>query len=152
MTISEKVAYLKGLADGMELDKETSKESKLIAKIIDVLEEVGLSIEDLEQETEELGEELDAVSDDLADVEELLLEEEDELDGGCGCDCQDEDDICGCSCGCGEDADDFFEVACPNCNEALVIDEKVLDSGGVECANCGQKFSLDLEDDAETEE
>ena len=37
MTISEKVAYLKGLADGLDLDQETSKEGKLIAKIIDVL-------------------------------------------------------------------------------------------------------------------
>ena len=40
MTISEKVAYLKGLADGLDLDQETSKEGKLIAKIIDVLEDV----------------------------------------------------------------------------------------------------------------
>ena len=38
MTISEKVAYLKGLADGLDLDKEPSKEGKIIAKIIDVLE------------------------------------------------------------------------------------------------------------------
>lgn len=150
MTISEKVAYLKGLADGMELDKETSKESKLIAKIIDVLEEIGLSIEDLEQETEELGEELDAVSDDLADVEELLLEEEE--DDECRCDCGEEDDFCGCGCSCGDDEDDFFEISCPNCNEALIIDEKVLESGEVECTNCGQAFSLDLEDEADSEE
>ena len=43
MTISEKVAYLKGLADGLDLDQETSKEGKLIAKIIDVLEDVGFA-------------------------------------------------------------------------------------------------------------
>ena len=49
MTITEKVAYLKGLADGLELDKEPSKEGKLIAKIIDILEDVGLAVEDLEE-------------------------------------------------------------------------------------------------------
>lgn len=43
MTISEKVAYLKGLADGLDLDKEPSKEGKIIAKIIDVLEDVGFA-------------------------------------------------------------------------------------------------------------
>ena len=37
MEISEKVAYLKGLAEGLKLDEET-KEGKLIAAIIDVLD------------------------------------------------------------------------------------------------------------------
>ena len=37
MEISEKVAYLKGLAEGLALDTE-SKEGKLIAAIIDVLD------------------------------------------------------------------------------------------------------------------
>jgi len=132
MTISEKVAYLKGLADGLNLDTETSKEGKLFAAIIDILEEVGMSIEDLEETTEALGEELDAVSDDLADVEEYLLDEDDEDD-------EDDDSCC-------ED-DDFFEVECPNCEETLVIDQDVLEAGEVQCPNCKEKFSLDLADD-----
>ena len=66
MTITEKVAYLKGLADGLDLDKDPSKEGKLIAKIIDILEDVGLAVEDLEEEVEAVGEELDAVSEDLS--------------------------------------------------------------------------------------
>ena len=37
MEITEKVAYLKGLAEGMELDTE-KKEGKLLAAIIDVLD------------------------------------------------------------------------------------------------------------------
>ena len=93
MTISEKVAYLKGLAEGLNLDTEKSKEGKLISVMIGILEEVGLSLEDLDENTTALGEELDAVSDDLADVEEIVYgDDEDE----CGCGCEDED---------------FFEVA-----------------------------------------
>ena len=69
MTITEKVAYLKGLADGLAIDTEKSKEGKLISVMIDILEEMGMSIEDLEENATALGEELDAVSDDLADVE-----------------------------------------------------------------------------------
>ena len=57
MTISEKVAYLKGLAEGLNLDTEKSKEGKLISVMIGILEEVGLSIEDLEENTAALGEE-----------------------------------------------------------------------------------------------
>ena len=47
MEISEKVAYLKGLAEGLALDTE-SKEGKLIAAIIDVLDDMSGKFEDLE--------------------------------------------------------------------------------------------------------
>ena len=78
MTICEKVAYLKGMFDGMALDVNESKEAKLIAAMLDVLEEIGLSIEDLEDTCDALGEEVDAISDDLSDVEDVVFEEEDE--------------------------------------------------------------------------
>ncbi len=74
MTISEKVAYLKGLAEGLELDTSKSKEAKLISVMIGILEEVGLSIEDLEDNTAALGEEIDAISEDLSDVEEIVYD------------------------------------------------------------------------------
>ncbi|MBQ9933534.1 MAG: hypothetical protein IJO69_06855, partial [Ruminiclostridium sp.] len=75
MTITEKVAYLKGLADGLDLDKDPSKEGKLISKIIDILEDIGLAVEDLEEEVEVIGEELEAMSEDLEDVEEIVFDE-----------------------------------------------------------------------------
>ena len=129
MTISEKVAYLKGLAEGLNIDTEKSKEGKLISVMIGILEEIGMSIEDLEENTVALGEELDAVSDDLADVEKAVFDE-------------DEDDDCCC-----DEDDDFFEVECPNCGETLVIDEDVLEEGAIQCPNCREKFALDLSDD-----
>lgn len=131
MTITEKVAYLKGLADGLNIDTEKSKEGKLISVIIDVLEEMGMSIEDLEDNAAALGEELDAVSDDLADVEELVFGDEDEEDDDCCC--------------CGDD--DFFEVECPNCQETLRIDEDVLEAGVIECPNCHSQFAVSDECD-----
>lgn len=151
MTISEKVAYLKGLADGLDLDKEPSKEGKLIAKIIDILEEVGLAVEDLENEIEDVGAELDSVAEDVSDLETIVFDEydedDDELDfgpgSGCGSCCSSADEL----------GDDFFEIACPSCGEGLVIDESVLDAGEVTCPNCGDKFSLDLTDeDADDED
>ena len=134
MTITEKVAYLNGLADGLAIDTEKSKEGKLISVIIDILEEMGMSIEDLEENTTALGEELDAVSDDLADVEEILFEDEDDEDGCC---CGEEDD------------DDFFEVECPNCQEPLAIDEDVLEAGVIECPNCHSQFAVSDECDCD---
>ena len=125
MTISEKVAYLKGLAEGLNLDTEKSKEGKLISVMIGILEEIGLSIEDLEENTQALGEEIDVLSDDLSDVEDVVFDEDED---------EDEDD---------EDYDDdWFEVECPTCEEPLVIDDKALADGMIQCPNCH-----DLSDD-----
>ena len=141
MTISEKVAYLKGLADGMELDKEDSKESKLIGKIIDILEDVGLSVEDLESEVEDLGDALDVLSEDVEDLEALVYDDwEDD---------EDDDDVLPFPT---ELGDDFFEVECPSCGEDIVIDESALDAGEVACPNCGDKFALGFEMDDLTDD
>lgn len=136
MEITEKVAYLKGLAEGMELDTG-KKEGKLLAAIIDVLEDIALELADIEDAQEELGDGLDAVSDDLEDVEDLLYGEdgEDELD---------EDEEC-------------YATTCPTCEESIYFDESVLEDGQVICPNCGERLefdleSLDEEEDGENEE
>ena len=128
MTISEKVAYLKGLAEGLNLDVEKSKEGKLTSVMIGILEEIGLSIEDLEENALALGEEIDVLSDDLADVESVVFDEDDE-------------------------DDDYFEVECPNCEEPIIIDDEALAAGEVQCPSCGTRFALDLTDeDADEDE
>ena len=80
MEITEKVAYLKGLAEGLALDTEKSKEGKLIAAIIDVLDDMALELADMQDEQCDLEDGLDAVSEDLADVESLIYEELDDED------------------------------------------------------------------------
>ena len=128
MTISEKVAYLKGLAEGLNLDTEKSKEGKLISVMIGILEELAMSVEDLEENALNLGEEIDVLSDDLADVESVVYDE-------------DEDD---------EDYDDdWFEVECPTCGQTLVVDDEALSEGEVECPECGSRYALELSDDEE---
>ena len=140
MTISEKVAYLKGLAEGLNLDTEKSKEGKLISVMIGILEEVGMSLEDLEENVQALGEEIDVISDDLEDVEDVVFDDEDDEDE----DYEDEDEDES------EDYDDdWFEVECPTCKEDLVIDQDALKSGEVVCPHCGSKYALDVEEDDE---
>ena len=131
MGVSEKVAYLKGLAEGLGLDAE-SKEGKLFAAIIAVLDEMAEEILDLEEEMADIEEGLDAVSDDLSEVEETLYELEDEFD-----DDDDEDE---------EDEEDCFMTTCPACEEEIFFDETVLEDGEVVCPNCGEKLEFDLSD------
>lgn len=137
MSITEKVAYLKGLAEGMDLDTE-KKEGKLLAAIIDVLEDIALELADIEDAQEELGEGLDAVSDDLEDVEDLLYGEDDEDEE------YELDDL-------GED-EDCYATTCPTCEESIYFDESVLEDGEVVCPNCGEKLEFDLKSLEEEEE
>lgn len=131
MTISEKVAYLKGLAEGLDLDTMKSKEGKLISVMIGILEELAMSVEDLEENALNLGEEIDVLSDDLADVEEVVFDE-------------DEDD---------EDYDDdWFEVECPACGADILVDDEALAEGEVECPVCGTRYAMELTEDEEDEE
>lgn len=131
MTISEKVAYLKGLAEGLNLDTEKSKEGKLISVMIGIMEELAMSVEDLEENALNLGEEIDVLSDDLADVEDVVFEDDEE----------DEDYD-----------DDWFEVECPTCGADIVVDDEALADGEVECPSCGTRYAMELSDDDDEDE
>ena len=96
MEITERVAYLKGLAEGMELNTD-KREGKLLAAIIDVLEDIALELEDIQDEQAELADGLDAVSDDLEDVEDVVFDEYDEED----------------------DDEDCYATTCPTCEETI---------------------------------
>ncbi len=144
MNTSEKVAYVKGLAEGLGYDN-TSKEGKILAAILDILEDVAHDIEDLEENAWDLGEAIDQVSDDLAEIEELVYDEDFDDDED-----EDEDyEPCSCCCG-GEDEDEpvFYEVTCPKCGNTITIDEDVLDLGAIDCPNCGEELEFDgIEED-----
>ena len=79
MTITEKVAYLKGLMDGLEIDKST-KEGKILTAIIDLLGDITEEICDIEDGCDELMEQIDAVDEDLSLLEDDYYEEYDEDD------------------------------------------------------------------------
>ena len=129
MTSSEKVAYLKGLMEGMELNRDAG-EGKLLAIIAEILGEMAEDIEDIESDLYDLSEDVDAISDDLSDVEDLLRgEDEDWYD--------DEDE---------EDAEpQFFDVTCPACGKTITVDEDVIELGSVQCPNCGEMMEFDLD-------
>ena len=132
MEITEKVAYLKGLAEGLALDTEKSKEGKLISAIIDILDDIALEMEDIKDEQAELSDGLDAVSEDLEDVEDIIYDDDDdEYDDECDCD---ED----------EDSEECYATTCPNCEETVYFDETILEDGEVICPNCGEKLEFDL--------
>ena len=135
MTTTEKVAYLKGLMDGMKLDTETN-EGKLFTAIADILADMAEDMEDLASDLFDLGEDVDAISDDLSDVEDYLCDDDWDEEA----DEEDEDE-----------ADDeeplFFEVPCPACEKTITVDEDVLNLGRIQCPNCGEMLEFEFDED-----
>ena len=132
MGISEKVAYLKGLMEGMNLNAD-SNEGKLFLAIADVLDEIALEVEDLTDEVMELGDGLDVISDDLGDVEDIVYDDEDEDDY------EDEEDD-------EDDEEECYATTCPECEEEIFFDDTMLEDGEIICPNCGAKLEFDLSD------
>ena len=110
MTLSEKAAYLKGLMDGLDLNKD-SAEGKMIAGIVDLLGEMTTSISDLEENAIAVSDELDEIEEDLDAIEEFLMDEDEDDEDDYEDDDYDFDDE--------EDYDDeddeevIYDVTCP---------------------------------------
>lgn len=134
MTITEKVAYIQGLFDGLKLDTEKSGEARVLSEVLDVLREVGMQLDGMDAAMDQSDEELDALGDSVADLEEAVFDDEEEDEDFTGF--EDEDD-----------EEDFFEIPCPTCGEDLVVDDESLAAGVVDCPVCGGKFALSFDDE-----
>ena len=160
MTLTEKLAYIKGLADGLGVD-ETTKEGKILLALVDLMDDVTTAVTELEGDMDQAYEELDAIDEDLTDIEEFLWEDdEDECD--C-CDCDDEwddedwDDEDECCCGHDHDDDELFdggiyEITCPKCGEIVCMDEEMLFSPDCGCPNCGTSFEIEFDEECDCED
>ena len=127
MTISEKVSYIKGLAEGLELDSN-DKNSKVLKAMIELLEDVAMTVEDLEDGCAELCEQIDAVDEDLSNLEDYVYDDED-----------DDEDY----------DDDVYEVECPACHDIVYLDEDMLAEGEIACPNCGTNLEFDFDCDCD---
>ena len=66
MTLTERTAYIKGLCDGLDLDK-TTKEGKLIAALLDMVTEMAAEMDDMQAEICELKDYCEELDEDLGD-------------------------------------------------------------------------------------
>ena len=73
MKLSEKVAYLKGLEEGLNLDSGKS-ESKLIKGILEAFDEIVNAIDQNAADLKEMTDRVDEIDMDLGDLEAILFE------------------------------------------------------------------------------
>lgn len=139
MTASEKVAYLKGLAEGLGVDG-ASKEGKLMLAVIDALESMAVDAEVLEAKCADLADSIDDIGEDMAYLEDLCLADLDD---------EDDDECSGC-CGCDDEQE--YEVTCPQCGEVITLFEDDLDFGSIRCPSCDAELEFDFDEDDEDDE
>ena len=132
MTITEKGAYLQGLGEGLKINDD-KPEGKLLLAMIDVLDDMALTVDDLDNEIAEIVEIVDEIDQDLGVLEGDFYGDED-------------DDLCdGCDC-CEEDDEALYEVECPTCGDIVCINEEMLEEGEMECPGCGELLEFELEE------
>lgn len=131
--VKEQVAYLKGLLDGADFLGKEGKERLVWERMLEVFSALADELGQLKTGQKELEEYVEALDDDLSEVEEKLYGEEE-----------------------GEDQDEeFVEMECPHCKEAVRFAEELLYEDDVEvtCPNCGEVvYSSEPAEDAEDEE
>lgn len=128
MTLTEKAAYLKGLAEGTSLDAD-KPEAKLINAMLDLIGDLTQAISKLEETTNSLHDYIEEIDEDLGEVEEFIMDEfseDDDLD-----DEEDDEDE--------NEDEDYYEITCPSCGEVICFDETV-DPSDLVCPACHEHF------------
>ena len=131
--LSDRVSYLKGLAEGLKLDTEKS-EGKLIEKILEVLADISAEIASIREDHDDLSSYVEAIDNDLSDLEDAVFED----DGS-----EDEDDE-------EEEDDSVVEYTCPHCGEEMTFEVDSFDfDEDYLCPNCHQPLFPETPDDEE---
>ena len=138
MNAMESISYLKGLADGLGLDPE-NKQDKLIAAMLEAMETMARGITELQETVEELNDQVDAVDEDLANLEDDFYEDDEEYDDDDDDNFVIEDDD--------DDDENYYEVECPACGDRIYLDEEMMEAGSIECPNCKTELEFDGCDD-----
>lgn len=158
MNLTEKAAYIKGLAEGLDFDRE-SKEGKIIAELLDLTGEMAQELASVRKDIDEIDDDLDYLNDyveelddDLESVENFISGEDEDEDGD-GEDEDEDDDLfddenCDGDCeGChGCDGEEYYEIVCPSCGETVCFDQE-LDPENLVCPACGEKFGCIVDED-----
>ena len=78
-----------------------------------------------------ISEQLDAVDEDLDELEGYVYE--------------DLDDCCDCDDCCDDDDEEYYDVECPNCGEIITVDRDILEEGSINCPKCDELLEFEIE-------
>ncbi|NLC10714.1 MAG: AraC family transcriptional regulator [Firmicutes bacterium] len=139
--LKSRMSFLRGYVEGLQLDENT-KEGKVLNKLIAVMDDICNAVEELKEEHDELFSYMEAIDEDLTELEKVFYEEDLEED------LEEEDD---------KEAMEGFYIECPECHEEVFVEEDALDDDDtleVLCPKCGKVVFIndDEWDDDELDE
>lgn len=124
--LTEKMAYIGGLAEGLDID-ETTKEGKLLMALVEAISDIADEIDEIEEYQDEMQAQLDEVDEDLAEIEDIFYEDEDDFE-----------------------EDDEFSVECPNCGDLIYLDLETLENcDKITCPGCNEEIEIEFDCDCE---
>lgn len=143
--IRDRISYIEGLAEGLDL-YENKREGKFYHEVIGILTDMNQTIVHIDSRLSELEEYVEAIDEDLNDIEwdyyedgpedfdEIYeMEDNDQVENTA-------DEI---------EVTDFYQVICPNCQETVLVNHEALDDNYVDevlCPNCQEVLIIDTED------
>ena len=146
--LTDRVSYIKGLAEGLKLDTEMN-EGKLIDKMLELLDDLAQEMDALRKDHDELDEYVESIDSDLSDMEDLVYGDDEDEEGDCACcgqchqddDDDDDDDE-------DEDSDNLVEYTCPHCGEEMTFEADNFDfDEDYLCPNCHQPLFPETPDE-----
>jgi hypothetical protein len=128
--VNERVAYLKGLAEGMNISDSTN-EGKLFKAIIEVIDDLATEVDNMQEQHECLAEQVEEIDEDLSELESLVKY-----------DCNDDKD-------CENDNEEEFlaEIHCPHCGNLVEVTDNDLNDNcyALKCESCGEEINIEWE-------
>ncbi|NLJ86738.1 MAG: hypothetical protein GX322_09900 [Firmicutes bacterium] len=111
-TVQEKIAYLRGLLEGSKFYGDDAGTQAIWEQVLAIFDDLGRSVNVLGIGLDELAEYVEAIDGDLMDLEDEIY---------------------------GEEEDEFIEMECPECGEAVSFEEEFLydDDVQITCPECG---------------
>ncbi len=141
--LTDKISYLQGLAEGMNLNSEKDS-NRLLLEMLDTMAEMGAAMEELSSAHEELSEYVESIDEDLADLEADLFDDDDENAAEPQADFGEEGD--------GEDVELVGSLLyeCPHCKETIELDPEELDAEETHpCPNCGKELFPEIPEEVD---
>ena len=114
MTLTERVAYIRGLAEGLGVD-ENQKEGRILLAMLELMDDMAESIAELEDENDGLQNIIDAMLEDFYDDDDSYDDEDADIDPDTELYQVDELTL------------DKGNIGCPACGEDLEFDLSALD-------------------------
>ena len=142
--LTDRVSYLKGLAEGMKLNPEKDA-NRLITEMLEVMGEMARDMEQTSDDLDELCDYVECIDEDLSDLEDNIYDDGEET----GWSEDDEEDEDGED---GDDEDDNLPISytCPHCGEVTEFLARDIDlSEDMPCPHCGKplfpEFDVSME-------